>query len=205
MRSFLPLCPLLVALPLTLACGEGADSDAPPAEPVWFSTCGDPACGGYNGPTDGIPACSEEVEGVACATAGATCDLGDDCNTRLVCATEDPKGDSGGACPVSRAKYKHDIHYLTADEVDAVRRATLDLPLATWRYNGADPASRARLGFILDDRPTLPAAALDGEHVDVYGLASMAVATVQAQAREIEALRATQASLEARLAALERR
>jgi hypothetical protein len=198
---FLPIM-LVVA-----ACGaELVEVDPDPtSDPIWYATCGDPACGGYAGPVDGVPACADEVEGAACAAPGAACDLQDDCNTQLVCASEDPKGESGGACPVSRAKAKVDVHYLSSTELAAVRDATLGIPLATWRYVGADPASRARLGFILDDRPSLPAAALDGEHVDVYGLAAMAVATVQTQAAEFSALRAQQAALEARLAALEGR
>jgi hypothetical protein len=184
--------PLL--LPLLLACAT--------AEPAWYSTCGDPACEGYAGPQEGLEPCADQVEGAACAERGAECDLEDVCNTRLVCATEDPK-DTEYGCPISRRRHKHDIRYLGPAEVEALRRATIDLPLTTWRYNGSDPAARPRLGFLIDDRPEIPAVAADGEHVDVYGLASMAIATVQAQQSEIAALRREQASLEARLAALE--
>jgi hypothetical protein len=171
---------------------------------VWYSTCGDPACGGYAGPTDGLPVCEDEAERATCADEGADCDLQTDCNTRLVCAAEDPKsGDVG--CPISRKRHKRDIHYLDAAEVEAVRRDVAAMPLATWRYLDAPTASRPRLGFLIDDRPELPAVALDGEHVDLYGLASMAIAAVQAQERELAALRARTVALEAELAALKTR
>lgn len=193
-----PRRPLLWALGLLLACNDG---EPPPVEPTWFTTCGDPSCSGYAGP-GGLQACTTEVEGQPCATAGELCDLEDDCNADLICAEEDPKADPGG-CPISLRRYKHDIRYLDAAGLESVRRATLDLPLATWRYNGSDPAADPRLGFIIDDRPRSPAVAASGGHVDVYGLASMAIATVQAQEQEITRLRARQAELEARLAALE--
>lgn len=171
-------------------------------EPVWYATCGDPICQGYTGPFDGVDPCTSEAIGGACDELDAQCDPQDACNARLVCATEDPTQSAGG-CPESLRKFKHDIRYLGASEIEALRKAALDLPLATWRYNGSDPSTAPRLGFIIDDRPTLPAVAADGQHVDVYGLASMAIATVQAQQSEIEALRARQAALEARLSALE--
>jgi hypothetical protein len=178
---------------LIAGCGE---------EPLaWYTTCGDPACGGYRGPTEGLAVCADEAEGAVCAEAGAECDLQTDCNTRLVCAVEDPKLGEGG-CPISRKRHKRDVHYLDAAEVEAVRRDVAAMPLATWRYLDAPPASRPRLGFLIDDRPELPAVALDGEHVDLYGLASMAIAAVQAQERELAALRARTSALEAELKAL---
>jgi hypothetical protein len=185
---------MLIVLSLLAACAP---------EPTWYRTCGDPLCEGYTGPFDGVEACTSQVEGAACGEPDAQCDPQDSCNARLLCATEDPTQQAGG-CPVSRRKYKHDIRYLGATELDALRKAALDLPLATWRYNGWDPTVAPRLGFIIDDRPTIPAVAPDGEHVDLYGLASMAIATVQAQQSEIDTLRARQAQLEARLEALEK-
>lgn len=192
------LIPLMLLL---LAC----DGELPAeTELSWFSTCGDPACSGYSGPFAGVEACTDETEGAPCTEDGAQCDPVSDCNARFVCAAEDPKLGEGG-CPISLRKYKHDIRYLNAAEIEALRQATVDLPLATWRYNGAAPSTPPRLGFIIDDRPTSPAVAPGGAQVDVYGLASMAIAALQAQERELAALRAQQASLEARLKELEAR
>jgi hypothetical protein len=62
--------------------------------------------------------------------------------------------------------------------------------LATYRYRDAGPADRAHLGFIIED--VEPSAAVDAERdqVDLYGYASMAVAALQVQARQIESLQA---------------
>ena len=61
------------------------------------------------------------------------------------------------------------------------------MKLATWRYK-QDPA-RERLGFMIDDNEQSVAVDLDRDLVDLYGYASLAVATVQLQAQEIEALK----------------
>lgn len=184
---------------LLWALGCPGETEAPL---TWFTTCGDPACGGHVDPPAGVPACAGEEVGATCADEGATCDLGDDCNARLICATEDPKSGPGG-CPISLRRYKRDVHYLDAAATDALRQQVRDMPLATWRYLDAPAGSPERLGFLIDDRPGSPAVAPTGERVDVYGLASMAVAALQAQERDLEALRARDAALEARLAALE--
>ena len=60
--------------------------------------------------------------------------------------------------------------------------------LATYRYKAEGAAARERLGFIIDDQEASPAVAADGHHVDLYAYASLAVAAVQVQARQIEAL-----------------
>ena len=185
-----------LALLFLLGCAGGE-----PAEDLkWYATCGDPVCNTYSGPFEGVDLCTTEVPGDACATADAECDPVNDCNATLICASSDPTQGEGG-CPISRRAYKHDIHYLAPTELDAVRKTALDLPVATWRYNGSDEAAAPRLGFIIDDRPTIPAVAVDGQHVDVYGLATMAIAAVQIQQQEIAALQARIAELEAKQAA----
>ena len=199
---FIPLMCLFFA-PLT-GCGDKDDdtSESGAAAPTaWYSTCGDPACEGYAGPTSGLALCTDEAEGESCAEEGAECDLQTDCNTRLLCATEDPK--SMNDCPVSRAKYKHDIRYLSADERDAARRQLLDTRLATWRYRWDAPTRRARLGFIIDDQPGSPAVQADGNHVDLYGYTSLTVAAVQAQEAELQTLRTELTETRAALQALQ--
>lgn len=188
---------LLIAL---LACNADDPSTTDATELSWYASCGDPACGGYNGPFEGVPLCEEQEVGASCADRDASCDLATDCNQRLVCTDVDPTEQEGG-CPISRARHKTDITYLDAQGLRRLREEAVSMRLATWRYRDAAPDSRPRLGFLLDDHPTGHAAAADGEHVDVYGLASLALAAMQAQQLEIAALRAQVEALEARLGA----
>ena len=197
---------LLLAVAGTLgasACGDKDDTDSSPvaAATAWYSTCGDPVCSGYAGPFDGLAVCSAEVEGAACPTEGAECDLETECNTRLRCATEDPKSDPYG-CPQSLARTKRDIQYLSPRDRAAARSALLATRLATWRYHWDADDRRPRLGFLIDDQPHSPAVQADGAHVDLYGYTSLTVAAVQAQEEELRAVRAELAQTRAELAAL---
>ena len=194
-------------LPLLLAACVGAtkpDSSDTEEALRWYSTCGDPSCHGYDGPVDGVPECAAEVEGAACEDATASCDLVNDCNQRLICATDDPKAQEGG-CPISAARFKTGIRYLDAPERDALAAELLSTKLARYRYKGASPSSGERLGFIIDDRPGAVAVAPDGAHVDVYAYTSQAVAALQVQAEQIQALRAQVEALTAQVEALKAR
>jgi len=162
-----------------------------------YTTCGDPACSGYSGPFDGVPLCSEVDSpsvGDECSEDGLTCDPVDDCNALVVCAAEDPKDQTGG-CPISKAEHKSAIDYLSPEELAAVERELMAVKLARWHYTDESPDA-TRLGFLIDDVPGSPAVRPNGEQVDLYGYTSMAVAALQAQAAQIEAL-------ETRLKALE--
>jgi hypothetical protein len=168
---------------------EKADSDSDSTEELlWYSTCGDPVCVGYSGPFDGVDLCVSEVEGEVCETAGAECDFESECNALLVCATEDPKDQPGG-CPISRKRFKREIHYLDDSERATAAQALMQMRLATWQYQWEDEKQPNHLGFIIDDSPETPAVRADGERVDLYGYTSMAVAAIQAQQAEIDALR----------------
>ncbi len=90
------------------------------------------------------------------------------------------------SCPVSRRRYKNDIHYLSPAELARYRDELLAMKLATWRYKH-DPL-KERLGFMIDDNEDSAAADAKRDVVDLYGYTSMAVATIQLQARQIEAL-----------------
>jgi hypothetical protein len=85
---------------------------------------------------------------------------------------------------------KADIEYVDESLAKSLAQELLDVRLATYTYT--DPALRGprRLGFILEDRP---AGSFAGDpsssQVDLYGYASMLVATVQEQQRAIDALR----------------
>jgi hypothetical protein len=61
------------------------------------------------------------------------------------------------------------------------------MPLATYRYRGAEDDSRLHLGFMIDGHESL--ARVDGDTVDLYSYASMAVAALQSQEQEIGELR----------------
>ena len=183
--------PVLIAL-LGIGCVGGSaetGDTSPPVDLRWYTTCGDPVCGGYQGPFDDVPLCTDEAEGLTCDDEGAGCDPISDCNTLVICATEDPKQQPGG-CPISRAVHKRDIAYLDADARSAAAQQALSMRLATWRYTWEGDAQRQHLGFIIDDQPQSPAVRADGEVVDLYGYTSLAIAALQEQAEQIEQLRA---------------
>lgn len=179
-------------------------SACPEPEPQWFSTCGDPSCSGYSGPFEGVPLCTDETEGEVCDPGGASCDPVDDCNTLLLCTTEDPKDQTGG-CPVSRAAFKRGIRYLSAEETAEAGRLATGLRLATWNYRWEAEGSPTHLGFVIDDLPGIPAVTADGNHVDLYGYTSLTLAATQAQARVLAAQEAQIDVLEQRVQDQERR
>jgi hypothetical protein len=195
-RCFAPPCMNKVA-----ACEAGrcVVRDGTAAATKWYFTCGDPVCRGYTGGS-GLPKCTTEKAGNACPTADAKCDPQDSCNRLLVCSVQDPTQQPGG-CPISRRDAKGEIKYLGPSELERLREELLGMKLATWRYKH-DPA-RERLGFIIEDQPPASPAVDPGRAlVDLYGYASLAVATIQTQAKEIEALRRELAEVKR---ALERR
>lgn len=192
-----------MSLLLLLGCLLGDDS-APHAEDAalsWYLGCGDPVCQGYTGPFEGVPACTTEAPGVACAEEGATCDPVDECNARLQCATSDPTQQEGG-CPISLASAKREIRYLTDAERADVAKDLLTLPLATWSYRWEPAGAPPHLGFIIDDVGAGPAVTADGGHVDLYGYTSLAVAALQAQEQRLAAQEAELAALRAEVAAM---
>jgi hypothetical protein len=179
---------------VVLAATAAACGNDPSPPPRFFFTCGDPVCRGYVRP-ENVPPCSgAQQAGQMCGSEGQTCDPVDACNRRLVCSREDPALAPGG-CPISRASWKKDIRYLDADERQRQHDALVRLPLATWRYRTEDAEAPPRLGFLIDDVGAAPCVQPSGERVDLYGYTSMAVAAVQVQAEEIEALRSEVAAL----------
>ncbi len=140
-----------------------------------------------------MPLCSTEKAGAACSTANAECDPKDSCDARLRCTDKDPKQQVGG-CPISRAAFKQDIRYLDDGQRAQLWRELQSLKLATYRYRDSGPVGAQRLGFLIDDVQrsggSLAKLAVDAEHdqVDLYGYVSLAVAALQVQARQIEAL-----------------
>ena len=150
----------------------------------YYSSCGDPACEGYNGPIEGLSACGEVLEGDSCSEEGAECDLENVCNQKLICAAEDPAQE----CPVSKAKYKHEIEYLSRSKARDIAGELKNMKIAEWKYKTDSNDRKARLGFLIDDNMNSPAVHANGERVDLYGYISMAVVTIQQQQAQIDAL-----------------
>lgn len=215
---------LLAALAALAGCDQSEDKDKPedgagetaaetagtapvpdlgaPPTLQWYTTCGDPVCGGYDGPWAGVPACAEDSVGAPCATAEATCDFMSDCNARLVCAAEDPVLEGG--CPISRARFKQDIAYADPSALQRYYKDLLELRLATYRYRGRSDG-RTQLGVILEDGEAELWADPANDRVDLYGYNSLAIAGVQVQAGELAELRAELATLRQELAELRER
>jgi len=157
----------------------------------WFYTCGDPVCGGHRD-HPGVPPCGTgETPGAACAPEGTSCDPGNFCNELLLCTTSDPT--HGGQCPISRRRYKEDIRYLDARDLQRLSDELMKFPLATYRYKG--DASRTHLGFVIEDVEPSPSVDAARDMVDLYGYTTMAVAALKAQARELQALKREVAAL----------
>ena len=174
----------------------GACCAGPTAGGTYFFTCGDPVCRGHTR-TDLAPCAPEQKPGAPCCP-DQSCDPGDDCNRALVCAMDDPT--NGGMCPISRRAAKRNIHYLGDQDRARLRDQLLEVKLATYEYALPGLPDGAHLGFIIDDvGRESPSVAADGDHVDLYGYTSLAVAAIQEQAREIATLRRELAALRAEL------
>jgi hypothetical protein len=90
---------------------------------------------------------------------------------------------------VSTRAAKEDIRYLSPAEIDRIAAETTAMRLANYRYRSpVFGAPGKHLGFIIEDSPDVPAVSPSHRTVDLYGFASMLLATSQAQQRRIEAL-----------------
>ena len=182
--------PLLLVLVLLLpACGSD-----PTPPPRWYFTCGDPVCSGHQSPPGGVPPCSFEDPGEGCRPEGARCDPVDECNRLLVCAASDPAQQPGG-CPISSARWKRDIEYLDDADLRRLHAELRRFRLASYRYRARGPEDRRHLGFIVEDVGRSAAVNAGNDRVDLYGYASMAVAALQVQAKQIESLQAEVSAL----------
>ena len=140
--------------------------------------------------------CQQPGDRLACVVDG-------DCPMGQRCCGVGPTPNyycSANMCPVSVRREKADIRYLEPADVARLGAEVLAYPLTTFRYQG-DPGFTPHLGFLIDDVAPSPAVAADGQTVDLYGYASMAVAALQAQQRQIQALEARVKALEDRPAA----
>jgi hypothetical protein len=165
---------------------EPADPDALElGGPQLYELCGDVVCQGWT--NKGLKKCGSRMLGDPCKPSqiGLECDPGDACNTTLMCSDVDP---APGPCPISRRAAKKDIAYADAMDLERLHDELLDVRLATYRYNQEPATGKTHLGFLIDDSPASPAVASNGEQVDLYAYASMAVAALQVQQRQIDAL-----------------
>lgn len=156
----------------------------------WYEGCADPTCKPIvdGGEVDG-GACS--AAGTTCGAKGATCgDPSQNCGVILICDDHDPRA---GGCPVSSKKYKQDVVYADEATLKRLHDETLATRLATYRYTGKfqnplDPQAE-HLGFIIEDQPQSFAVDRGHDRVDLYGMMSMSIATMQVQEREIAELK----------------
>jgi hypothetical protein len=167
-------------------------ADAGTAGLHWVQSCGAPVCmagpGNYDDPS--IPNCTTQKEGQPCTTAGDRCDGVFGCGATLLCATQAPV-----TCPISRASKKQDISYLDDGEREQFHDQVTQLRLASYRYKTAPEVPQ--LGFMIDD--VEPSVAVAGDHVNMYGYLSMAVAAIQVQDKQIKALEQQLEQVRARL------
>jgi eight-cysteine-cluster-containing protein len=182
--AWVPTPELAACLAGDKPCGRPGEEEC--RSPRWFWTCGDPVCGGHRDDPTIVDCKPTELATAPCASAGATCDPGDGCNRLLRCATSDPTG--GGNCPISRRRYKEDIRYLGSRDLQGIHDALMDFRLTTYRYRHEGDAARRHLGFIIEEVEPSPSVVAEGDTVDLYGYASMAVAALQIQARQIARL-----------------
>jgi hypothetical protein len=167
----------------------------------WYQACGDPICTDDPESSDdpSIPNCTDDEEpGKTCNEKGARCDGIGSCGANWLCSDRDPI--SPGGCPISRARFKQDIDYVSEQERLAYHEQLVSLPLASWHYRTA-PSDAPQLGFIIEDIE--PSAAVSGDRVNMYGYLSMAVAAIQVQQDQIDALEHELRALRDRLAAQE--
>lgn len=113
------------------------------------------------------------------------------------------RNDLNGGRQANRSSrdFKENVHYLTAEEKNALAADVLGLKLATYQYKaGLDEAPGEHLGFIIEDAPGAKFVRPEERVVDVYGFASALAAVVQNQQATIARLEAELGELKAKLA-----
>ncbi len=136
--------------------------------------------------------------GSPCTTEGEECALTepDECGQPTLACKQGIWTLPNNSCPISNAHAKRDIAYAGEQEIDRLHSEIMSTRLATYRYKGSEAAAGqseqpTHLGFIIEDMPAGSSAVLPSrDRVDLYGYTSMAVAAIQHQQREIDALKA---------------
>jgi hypothetical protein len=169
----------------------------------WYYTCGTPVC--RQDSTDpaylAIPVCDDaagQADGNWCTNDGDFCRPAVySCGRLLKCQQARPV-----VCPISQRDKKRDIRYLDDKALAERAQELLSVKLATYQYKEAPARSPHRLGFIIEDTKSTVMVDEQREHVDLYGYASLSVAALQVQAKQLEALKAEVALLKQQLAEL---
>jgi hypothetical protein len=195
---------ILLALGCAAGCSAADDSDLPPAEPAAQDQADMKACP-YMVPVCEAPCklvghCPQKCQ---CPQGGTVCGSTVCYGNQTCCSGmpfPEPTCINGDVCPISRAKYKTEIEYLSQSDDQKLHDQLLDMPLASYRYKTEEPGSH-HLGFIIDDVGKSPAVDSAGEHVDLYGYTTMAVATLKVQSRQIAELQREVADLRREAAA----
>ena len=119
------------------------------------------------------------------------CGAGETCCTGIPVPPGEGLCTSGiGGCPISRRSAKKNIRHISPAEAKRFAKQIQKIRLATYHYRGEPDGQPTHLGFIIDEQPGPHTVAADGNHVDLYGYTSLAVATLQVQAKQIEVLSA---------------
>ena len=142
--------------------------------------------------------------GTACTVEAYQCVYGCEPNMARTCTAGHWVASTGpGGCPVSSRRFKRDIEYLGATDLQRLTQQLLSLKLTTYDYKDPALAGRRHLGFIIEDGPRTFAIDTQGDRVDLYGYTSMAVAAVQVQSKELAALQAEVKALKEQVAAMQ--
>ena len=155
---------------------------------------GDPVCVLTRGLRDGPSPDGGSVDGGArppCVLRAET----------LTCTEVNATGTViGGAmgCPSSTAKVKKHIEYLTPSEVSEAAREIRELPLVRYRYRSQGDDATPTVGIVIEDVPGASFVYRENQRVNLYSFVSATAAAYQAQAKELEVLKARLAAVEAR-------
>ena len=149
----------------------------------WYLGCGFPSCPVPDPVVKSTCTAGQKVGGT-CTVEGDSCDPGASCGAKLICATKDPTMNLGG-CPISRGRFKKDISYLGQKELQTYHDQVMQIPIAAYNYKNM-PGTGPQLGFIIED--VEPSVAVSGDHVNLYGYLSMAVAAIKVQQAQIDGL-----------------
>jgi hypothetical protein len=130
-----------------------------------------------------------------CKTVGKSCKDGLDCCTPLEC-TGTPK-----QCMETPSDRALKANFGSVDGQDMLERVR-DLPIATWNYTSDNPSVR-HIGPMAQDFAATFGVGADDRHIHPIDGQGVALAAIQGLADELERLRAENAVLSARIAALE--
>ncbi len=103
----------------------------------------------------------------------------------------------GRLCKSSSAAVKKQIHYLTPEEVTEAAQEIRNLPLVRYRYKSQGDDATPTVGIVIEDVPGASFVERENRQVNLYSFVSATAAAYQAQAKEIEVLKARLSQLEA--------